>query len=333
MSIQEYQDAPDFLRDFLFYLLTIKGRSPKTVEAYYIDLRMFFRFLLQYKHMAPADQPIHEISIDSISLDFVKNITLSDAYAFLNYTLTEADNNAKTRARKVSSLRSFFRYMTAKSHLLEKNPVQELEVPSVKKSLPRYLTLEESLELLNSVEVKDFESARDYCMITLFLNCGMRLSELVGINLSDMKEETLTITGKGNKERVVYLNDACRAAIKTYLAVRPVDGVKDKDALFLSSRKSRISGRRVEQIVEKALQSAGLSAKGYSPHKLRHTAATLMYQHGGVDIRALKEVLGHENIATTEIYTHVSSAQVENAIKSSPLSQVKKGTKKAPQGA
>ena len=262
MSIQEYQDAPDFLRDFLFYLLTIKGRSPKTVEAYYIDLRMFFRFLLQYKHMAPTDQPIHEISIDSISLDFVKNITLSDAYAFLNYTLTEADNNAKTRARKVSSLRSFFRYMTAKSHLLEKNPVQELEVPSVKKSLPRYLTLEESLELLSSVEVKDFESARDYCMITLFLNCGMRLSELVGINLSDMKEETLTITGKGNKERVVYLNDACRAAIKTYLAVRPVDGVKDKDALFLSSRKSRISGRRVEQIVEKALQSAGLSAKG-----------------------------------------------------------------------
>ena len=330
MSVQEYQDAPEFLRDFLFYLLTIKGRSPKTVDAYYTDLRMFFRFLLQYKQVVPADVPLHEIPLQALDLNFVKNITLSDAYAFLNYTLTEADNNAKTRARKVSSLRSFFRYMTAKSHQLEKNPVQELEVPSVKKTLPRYLTLEESLELLNSVEVTDFESARDYCIITLFLNCGMRLSELVGINLSNMKEETLVITGKGNKERLVYLNEACQAALKTYLAMRPVDGVKDKDALFLSSRKTRISGRRVEQIVEKALQSAGLSSKGYSPHKLRHTAATLMYQHGGVDIRALKEVLGHENIATTEIYTHVSNAQVENAIKSSPLSSVKKSTKKAP---
>ena len=330
MSVQDYQDAPKILQDFLFYLLTIKGRSPKTVDAYYTDLRMFFRFLMIHYHQCPSDCDFHNISIESVDIDFVKKITLSDVYAFLNYTLTQAENNAKTRARKVSSLRSFFRYLTTKAHLLEINPVQELEVPTVKKSLPRYLTLEESIELLDSFEIKDFESARDYCMVTLFLNCGMRLSELVGINLSNMKEDTLTITGKGNKERMVYLNEACKTALQTYLAVHPVDGVKDKDALFLSRQKTRISGRRVEQIVDQALTKAGLSSKGYSPHKLRHTAATLMYQHGGVDIRALKEVLGHENIATTEIYTHVANEQIENAIKSSPLSSVNPGRKKAP---
>ena len=320
----DYQDCPDYLKEFLFYILTIRGRSKRTVDAYYIDLRTFLRYIKCVKIMKqdPDKQDdFSNIQIKDITIDDIASIVLSDVYAFLSFTANERDNNAKTRSRKVSSIRSFFRYLTVKSNYLKTNPVENLEVPSVKKSMPRYLTLEESLELLTHIESSNYE--RDFCIVTLFLNCGMRLSELVGINLYDIRENTIRLLGKGNKERMIYLNDACQNAISAYLAVRvPPNNEKHRDALFLSSRGTRITPRRVEQIIDDCLRQAGLEGQGYSPHKLRHTAATLMYQHGNVDIRVLKEILGHVSLSTTEIYTHVSDTQMENAAKSSPLSNV-----------
>lgn len=318
----QYQDCPKELRDFLFYMLTIRGRSPKTVNAYHIDLRTFLRYIKIFKLGYPAEAEFNIIPIDDITVDNLRDITLSDVYSFLNFTLTERSNNAKTRSRKISSIRSFFKYLTVNTSLLTDNPVKDLEIPSSKKSVPKYLTLEESLELVSHIDTR--ESTRDYCIITLFLNCGMRLSELVGINLDDIRGNTLKLLGKGNKERIVYLNDACLYAIEQYLPARiPPKKAADKQALFLSSRGTRLTPRRVQQIVADCMRSAGLSGKGYSPHKLRHTAATLMYQHGNVDIRVLKEILGHANLATTEIYTHVANTQIESAASRSPLANVK----------
>ncbi len=314
-----YADAPKLLRDFLYYMLTIRGRSARTVEAYYIDLRTFLRFLVRGKNGAAGNET--RIDISGVGIEELACVTLSTVYDFLNYTLTERGNNAKTRARKVSSLRAFFKYLTVKEHLLEENPVKNLEVPSVKKALPRHLTLEESLELITHVD--SGYPGRDYCIITLLLNCGMRLSELCGINLGDIRDNTVRLLGKGNKERIVYLNDACLFAIGQYLPERDeLPRAKTEKALFLSARGTRISPRRVEQIVADALRAAGLGGMGYSPHKLRHTAATLMYQHGQVDIRVLKEILGHANLATTELYTHVSNAQIEKAAGLNPLANV-----------
>lgn len=322
MNTKILDDCPQALRDFLFYMETIKGRSTKTVEAYYIDLRTFLRFMKQHRNLTPKNIEPAEIKIGDISIDFIKSISLSDVYEFMNYTLSTRENNAKTRSRKVSSLRSFYKYLTTKANLLDENPVLNLEVPATKRSLPKYLSLEESLELLTHVESKEQE--RDYCMIALFLNCGLRLSELVGINLADIKDDnTLKVTGKGNKERILYLNSACVDAIAAYKRVRPVVQTTDRNALFISKQGRRISNRRVEQIVDAGLKAAGLADRGYSTHKLRHTAATLMYQHGGVDIRLLQDMLGHANLGTTEIYTHVSSQQLEAAAKKNPLSSVK----------
>lgn len=246
----------------------------------------------------------------------------------MDYAMRERGNNAATRARKTSSIRSFFHYLTNKKCLLSINPAEELEVPKKKKALPKFLTLEQSLELLNAVDGNYKE--RDYCIITLFLNCGIRLSELTGLNYSDVHidERTMKVTGKGNKERIIYLNDACIDAIRQYLKVRPVDGVIDKKALFISRQNRRMSPKTVQAMVYKYLEKIGLDSNGYSVHKLRHTAATLMYQHGNVDIRVLKEILGHENLGTTEIYTHLTSSRMECAANASPLAHVKPKTKK-----
>ena len=308
------------MRDFLFYMLTIKGRSSRTVNAYCIDLRHFLRFVTVFRTTGQIPDDLSHVSIDTLMPDFICGITLSDTYAFLNYVQTRQDNNAKTRARKVSALRGFYKYLNTKTQYLRENPLKDLEVPSTRKSLPKYLTLDESLQLLSNITGKYTE--RDYCIITLFLNCGMRLSELVGICVEDIRDNTVKLLGKGNKERIVYLNEACVRAIDRYLKVRGNPKPSSKNLLFLSSRGTGLTPRRVEQIVEDALRMAGLSGKGYSPHKLRHTAATLMYQHGGVDIRVLKEILGHENLATTEIYTHVSDSQLEKAARLSPLAGV-----------
>ncbi|MBQ2135488.1 MAG: tyrosine-type recombinase/integrase, partial [Clostridia bacterium] len=257
--------------------------------------------------------------------NLIKTITISDLYSYLVFCKDERGNNAATRARKTSTLRIFFKYLCNQTHQIETNPAEMLDSPKVKQSLPKHLTLENSFELLNAVDGPNKE--RDYCILVLFLNCGLRLSELCGLNLQSISSEgMLTVLGKGNKERVIYLNDACNEAIKAYLAVRPNDGipVTDRNALFISRNHRRISNKTVQHIVKSYLEKAGLGDKGFSTHKLRHTAATLMYQHGNVDIRVLKDILGHANLGTTQIYTHISNAQIKNAIDSNPLAKAKK---------
>lgn len=324
-----FKDCPPVLKDFLFFIHTIKGLSNRTVDGYFIDLRTFFRFIRLHKGLVDQKTPFNEISIKSIDIDIIKSITLADTYEFLHYIATVLANTPTTRSRKASSIRAFFHYLNVKVHLIDDNPMKELEVPNIKKRLPKYLSLEQCLELLKNVDGTYKE--RDYCILTLFLNCGMRLSELVGISLPDISENTMRLRGKGDKERIIYLNDACLAALAEYKAVRCLQNIspQHKAALFLTRAGKRISNRRVQEIVEHNLDISGLSSYGFSTHKLRHSAATLMYQHGGVDIRVLQEILGHSNLGTTEIYTHISSKQMENAINGSPLANVKKGYKKS----
>lgn len=324
MKLEMLSECPDFLRDFLTYNETIRGKSSRSVEGYYIDLRTFFRYMLLVRGKAPADTEFNEINISSADIELVRSVTISDLYAFMVYCKEELKNNTATRARKTSTLRIFFKYMSVQTHRLETNPAELLESPKVKQSLPKHLTLENSLDLLNAVDGAN--ERRDYCIITLFLNCGLRLSELCGLNLSDISSDgIITVTGKGNKERSVYLNDSCKTAIKRYLEVRPNEGIPatERKALFISRNHRRLSPKTVQHIVKTTLEKAGLGGQGFSTHKLRHTAATLMYQHGNVDIRVLKDILGHANLGTTQIYTHVSDKQIKQAIDSNPLSNVK----------
>ena len=319
-----YADVPSYARKFLVYMSTILGKSEKTVHEYYYDLRTFFRFLKCYFNKASFDD-FENLDCADFPLDDLNNLVTDDLYEFLLYVRNSRENSPNAMARKISALKSFYNYMTAKAHMLDDNIAKDLESPKIPKKLPRYLTLDESLKLLNAVE-GDF-AVRDYAIITLFLNCGMRLSELVGINIHDIQENSIFIKGKGNKERKVYLNDACVAALNDYLAVRPHEGVKDKDALFLSKNKTRISNNMVYKMVKKNLERAGLDPEKYSPHKLRHTAATLMYVHGNVDVRALQEILGHEQLSTTQIYTHVDEKQLHDAVSKNPLASQKKQDK------
>lgn len=313
---------PSYAVDFLNYYSVIKNRSDLTVIEYANDLQTFFRFLKVIRGKIAKETPFEEITVNDLTINEVSNITLSDAYMFLVYCKDNRGNNERTRARKATTLRNFYKFLTVQKKLIDENPLQELDSPKIKKTLPKYLTLDESLALLNSIDGKYKE--RDYCIITLFLNCGMRLSELVSLNLSDIRSNnTLVVTGKGNKERTVYLNDACIDAINAYLPFRHVDGVKDKDALFISRQKTRISPKTVQFIVKNTLEKAGLAGRELSTHKLRHTAATLMYQHGNVDVLAIKEILGHESLSTTQIYTHIMDEQLKNAAASNPLSSVK----------
>jgi site-specific recombinase XerD len=320
--------SPPIIRDFLTYSSTIKGKSKLSVEEYYFDLTTFFKYIKLSRGLSPSDKEFQEIDFSDIDESLVKTITISDLLAFLVFCKEERDNNAATRARKASTLRVYFRYLTNTKHILSDNPAVELETPKTKKSLPRFLTLEESLKLLSVVD-GDYKE-RDYCIITFFLNCGMRLSELCSLNLTSFGENgSMTLLGKGNKERTVYLNQACIDALEKYLPTRPVDGVlqKDKNALFLSKFKKRISNKTVQHIVYSNLEKAGLGDRGLSVHKLRHTAATLMYQHGNVDIRILKDILGHANLGTTQIYTHISDSQIKKAIDSNPLGSIKSENK------
>lgn len=321
-------DLPPLIREFANHELAIKNKSELTVDEYVLDLVLFFRFLKMRdaeNGTSPAPE-FDKIDISDLDIPYFQTVTLADAYAFLSYCKSERDNDAAARARKTSSIRAFFRYLSVQRKLLDENPMQELETPKQKKAQPKYLTLEESLQLLASVDGPYKE--RDYCILTLFLNCGLRLSELVSIDYTDIKDNnTLVVTGKGNKERTVYLNDACMDAIKRYMAVRPVDKVRqqDKNALFLSSRFQRISPKTVQHMVYSYLDKCGLGNRGLSVHKLRHTAATLMYQYGHVDVLVLKEILGHENLGTTEIYTHLVDEQLKKASEANPLAGVKPG--------
>lgn len=316
--------APPIIRDFLTYNESIKGKSSMSIDEYYLDLQTFFRYIKIHRGLVSANEDFSKISIQDVDIELIKTISLSDIYAFLVFCKNERGNNAATRARKGSTIRIFFKYLTFQVHMLESNPAELLESPKMKKSLPKHLSLDESKQLLSAVEGNNKE--RDYCILTLFLNCGMRLSELCGLNLTDIGSDgSLRILGKGNKERIVYLNGACVDAIAKYLPHRPVDGVaaNDKNALFISRNKKRISNKTVQHIVYTYIEKAGLSGRGLSTHKLRHTAATLMYQHGNVDIRVLKDILGHANLGTTQIYTHVSDEQVKNALEANPLSDMK----------
>lgn len=322
MSNLSLDEMPVTVRNYSLYMRNIKGRSAKTVEEYCLDLRTFFRFMRKHKMPEFKDIEFEEIPIRDIDAEFIKSITTIDIFEFMNYAVDDRLNIASTRQRKTSALKGYFSYLCDHEHLIEENPTINLTPPKKKKSLPKYLSLEQSIALLSAVDGPDKE--RDFCILTLFLNCGMRLSELVGINISDViyNNSTIRILGKGNKERIVYLNEACLNAINNYLKVRPKDKVIDKNALFLSNRLTRISPKTVQAMVNKYLAKIGLGGAGYSVHKLRHTAATLMYQYGNVDIRVLQDILGHENLGTTEIYTHTSNAQIENAIKSNPLSSL-----------
>lgn len=313
-------EQPLVYKEFLMYMQTIRGKSIGTISEYALDLNIFFKFMVRHFDTSVSSE-IDEIDISNLNYDFVKKIQLTDIYEYLSYMNTVRKNSAATRARKVACLRSYFKYMHSKAKYINDNPTKELESPKLKQSLPNYLTLEESKTLLETV-LKNSNGYRDYAIITLFLNCGMRLSELVGINLTDIKNDTLIVTGKGNKERTIYLNNACIQAIAKYLKERPVDNVKDKNALFLSARNQRISNKTVQHLVKKYLQLAGLDTTRFSTHKLRHTAATLMYREGNTDLRTLQEILGHEHLSTTQIYTHVNDRQQKNAMENNPLANI-----------
>ena len=317
-DFKNYADVPQSVRNFLSYLLNIKGKSEKTINEYYYDLRTFFRFMKYKKNLIPIEK-FDVTDCSDIQIEFIRDITIDDLYEYLMFANNKRNNKADTRSRKVSSLKSYYNYLSGKAHLLDVNIAKELDAPKLPSKLPIYLTLEESMRLLENID-GEFK-IRDYCIITLFLNCGMRLSELVGINISDIHNDRLTVTGKGNKQRTIYLNDACKTAIKNYMEIRPKDNVHDRNALFLSKQKVRISNNMVYRIIKLNLERAGLDSKVYSPHKLRHTAATLMYKYGNVDVRALQEILGHEHLSTTQIYTHLDEEQLKNAVDSNPLSK------------
>lgn len=316
-------ENPDFLNDYILYLRIVKNCSQRTVDEYYADIRLFLKYIRVMKDDSYSQESIATVSISELNISLLKGLTLHDIYEYEFYLADERDNNERSRARKTSALKSFFNYLTNNVHLLENNPTINIEMPSHKKSIPKFLSLEESLKMLSSINSDN--PIRDYCIITLFLNCGMRLSELVGINKNDIDftEKRIKLLGKGNKERIIYLNDACIDSIKEYVNSRE-NPPNEPHALFLSRLKKRISKRRVQQIVENTLKSADLDGLGYSTHKLRHTAATLMYQHGNVDTLVLKEILGHESIVTTEIYTHISNKDLQKATDSSPLANIKK---------
>ena len=320
-------EAPPLIRDFLVYHETIQGHSRRTVDEYYLDLRSFFRFIKQDKHLVPDHQPFDSISIDDVDIHSVQSITLTDVYAYMNYLSRDRGLNAASRARKVATIRSFYKYLTNKAKLLDQNPVQELDSPRQKKSLPKYLNLDESVQLLASVDGKN--SVRDYCILTLFLNCGLRISELVGLNKTDVRGNQLRVLGKGNKERILYLNEACQQALQDWLTERDAMTLVDQNALFVTlQNRKRITTAAVHKLVKKHLSAAGLDSTQYSSHKLRHTAATLMLQNG-VDVRTLQEVLGHDHLNTTQIYTHVDSEDLRVAAQANPLGKIRQ-TKKAP---
>jgi len=320
MMAVDHKELPVYARDFLSYMDTIKNCSSNTLKEYFYDLRMFLRFLDLHKNSNPL--PFDEIAVDSLPLNVVKYTTLSDLYAYMTFLSRSRGMSSRSRARKAATVKSFYKFLFTKSRVIDKNPAQELEAPKLSRDLPRYLSLSEAKRLLSSIDGR--YRTRDFAITVILLNCGLRISELVGINTNHIRDnKTLVVRGKGNKERTIYLNEACLFAINSYLNVRPKASPDDPNALFLSMRGTRISRKTVHSMLKKYLLKAGLDAEKYSAHKLRHTAATLMYRHGGVDIRALQSILGHKSISTTEIYTHVDNEKIREAIESNPLSSIK----------
>lgn len=319
---KRYSDVPDVLRGYLNYMTVIKGRSPNTIKEYYYDIKMFYRFLYAALNNISQNE-FNKIDLTNFDESILKNITLNDLYEFMAFVNNTYSSNDNYRARKVSSLRSYFNYLHSRLGFISSNPAADLDSPKIKKRMPRYLTVEESVNFLKSIKGKNQQ--RDFAMFAIFLSCGLRLSELVGINLKNinLEKRTLRVIGKGNKERIVYLNNLCVDAINSYLEVRPEVKVhEDMDALFISTKGRRISNRMVELLAKKYFSDAGIDPELYSPHKLRHTAATLMYKEGNVDIRTLQELLGHTNLSTTQIYTHINNDDLRAAADSNPLANI-----------
>lgn len=328
--MQRYTDCPQVLRDFLTYHETIKGQSQKTIAEYYLDLRMFLRFVKLMRNDMPVNTRLEDIPIKDVDLEFVRQITTSDVFDFLSYLANDRTANpdaaapeygitAASRARKLSAIKSFYKYLTVRTKQLTENPVADLEYPKLRKSLPKYLTLEQSAALLQSVS--GVNEKRDYAILMLFLNCGIRRSELVNLNLTDVYEDRIRVVGKGNKERFVYFGTSCRKALDAYLVERNKKILSDNRALFGSRDNNRISVTAVHRLVKKALLQAGLDSTQFSAHKLRHTAATMMLS-GGVDVKTVQEVLGHENLNTTQIYTHIENTELKIAAEANPLSKL-----------
>lgn len=328
--MRKYSDCPQVLKEFLAYHENIKGQSQLTISEYYLDLRMFLRFIKLMRNDMPINTALEDIDIRDINLEFIGAIETADIFDFLSYLANERTTNgnspapdygisASSRARKLSAIKSFFKYLTIRTKQLQENPVADLEYPKIRKSLPKYLTLEQSAALLRSVSGAN--EKRDYAILMLFLNCGIRRSELVGLNITDIYDDRIRVVGKGNKERFVYFGAACRKAIDNYLLERNKLVLTDNRALFGSRNGNRISVTAVHRLVEKALKQAGLDATQYSAHKLRHTAATMMLS-GGVDVKTVQEVLGHENLNTTQIYTHIENTELKLAAEANPLSKL-----------
>ena len=310
--------------DYLNYLKAARGRSESTVKEYYYDIRQFLRYMrIRIEHLKVEN--LDEVSIDDVDIELLETIQKSDIYAYISYLDSTRGNSGRTKFRKISSVRSFFDYLTYKIELLDKNPTENIDMPKIERSLPVYLTLEEAVHLLNTVEnskQKEIYRLRDYAITTLFLNCGLRLSELANLNIADLnKDNTLRIMGKGSKERLVYLNGSVQEALRGYLRKRNELEV-DQDALFLSMRKNRMSNRSIQHMLEKHLKAAGFDTRKYTVHKLRHTAATLMYQYGNEDLKSLQEILGHESVSTTQIYTHVNLEDIRYTMSQNPLSNM-----------
>lgn len=331
--MQRYTDCPPVLRDFLAYHETIKAQSPRTISEYYLDLRMFLRFVKLMRSEMSIDAQLDEISIQDVDLDFIRRITTSDVFEFLSYLANERIQKtnshcsergitAASRARKLSAIKSFYKYLTVRTKQLQENPVADLEYPKLRKSLPKYLTLDQCQTLLASVS--GVNQKRDYAILMLFLSCGIRRSELVGLNITDVYEDRIRVVGKGNKERFVYFGTPCRKAIDDYLVERNKKVLSDNRALFGSRDNNRISVSAVHRLVKKALLTAGLDPEQFSAHKLRHTAATLMLSNG-VDVKTVQEVLGHENLNTTQIYTHIESTELKIAAEVNPISRLDLG--------
>ena len=322
MNLDQINDAPDILMEFLEYHSTVRGHSDKTVAGYYLDLKILFRFIKRRRHIVPADTPFNEIDISDVDIDFIKSIRIEELYRYQSFSPEMSGSNrslsSASRCRRTSSVKSFYNYLTVKRHLLDFNICQELDMPKRPNLLPRYLE-EAECERLLSVCDGPF-ALRDYCILMLFMSCGMRVSELVSLNVSDIYDDHLRVVGKGNKERMIYFAQGCREAIDDYLTVRDPENIvpEDRNALFISRDHRRISVRGVQKMVDKKLLQAGLDASRYSPHKLRHTAATLMLKNG-VDTRALQEVLGHSNLNTTQIYTHLDNAALHEAAMANPI--------------
>ena len=319
--MKKYADAPQILKDFLTYHETIKGQSQRTISEYYLDLRMFLRFIKLMRNDMPIHTDLNEIDIKDVDLEFIRPITSSDVFDFLSYLANERDNGIESaaRARKLSAIKSFYKYLTVRTKLLTENPVADLEYPKLRKSLPKYLSMEQSAALLSAVSGPN--EKRDYAILMLFLNCGIRRSELVGLNITDVYEDRIRVIGKGNKERIVYFGAACRKAIDAYLVERNKKVLSDNRALFGSRDGNRISVTAVHRLVKKHMLAAGLDATQYSAHKLRHTAATMMLS-GGVDVKTVQEVLGHENLNTTQIYMHIENTELKIASEANPLSKL-----------